>query len=442
MADERSDDGLGDAMGGGMDGGHGAGGANETSGSMGGGFAPDRSIGDAKDARAEGIGAKDAEATSAGGGGAAAPRGIDEVLKAAVVVASERAVDDSETKRKRARDESRNSSAIDFGVPTLKHFASFTRVPQMLEGYILAALQENRRLDHMLIHGRVGSGTTTLARALARDYAPNRIEELDTLIGIPPMKLMRALQRANRRGVVIIRHIELLDGPCAQMVAAYMRGKPFDREQRAGGSEGMRPPWESDLDRDIASSARDNGSAGASREPGGSAMPNGTIIGTALLPGRLHYQMRTGFEQLIHLRSDPKALRMALARVLRKHGVAFDPACHSRVERVLGTLVEGTDQLARAALARAQYEGVDTIDDELMKSIIEEDLAARLADMQYTGSLRDHLAGRRVKCATAEEVARIAQETGWGEVAVRSALVTMIREDRARKNSDRPQMPA
>ncbi|MFM7261907.1 MAG: hypothetical protein ACKO3W_15050, partial [bacterium] len=148
-----------------------------------------------------------------------------------------------------------NSSAIDFSVPTLKHFATFTRVTSVLEGYIVAAMRENRRLDHILIHGNAGSGTTTLARALVRDYAPNRFEELDALSGISFQKLKRALARANRRGVVLIRHVELLDSVSMSYLSAYMSGKPMESEARPDMGA-FRAPNETELDREISASAR------------------------------------------------------------------------------------------------------------------------------------------------------------------------------------------
>ena len=335
-----------------------------------------------------------------------------------------------------------NSSAIDFSVPTLKHFATFTRVTSVLEGYIVAAMRENRRLDHILIHGHAGSGTTTLARALVRDYAPSRFEELDGLSGVSFQKLKRALARANRRGVVLIRHVELLDPMSMSYLAAYMSGKPMDAENRSDmGHPGMgmfRPPNETEIDREIAASARSNPNSDPARER---FTPGGTVIATALMPGHLHYSLRSRFEQLIGLRNDPKALRVALARALRPHGISIATEAFSRTERLLGSLTESTEQLARTVLARAQLEQVQTIDDALMKSIIEEDLADRVPVSHYAASLREHLGGRKVKEASCEEVHRISDETAWGTSVVRSAITAMIRENRAVQRTERPQSP-
>lgn len=341
---------------------------------------------------------------------------------------------ESNTAREKA---AKNSSAIDFSVPTLKHFATYTRVTSLLEGYIVAAMSENRRLDHILIHGLAGSGTTTLARALVRDYAPSRFEELDALTGVSLQKLKRALARANRRGVVLIRHVELLDGMSMSYLAAYMSGKPMDADGESGPAS-SRAPWESDFDREIAASARNRMSDQPSRER---FKPGGTVIATALMPSQLHYSLRSRFEQLVGLRTDPKALRVALGRVLRPHDLRIAPDAFPRVERLLGSLTESTEQLARAVLARAQMEDVQLVDDALMRSIIEEDLADRFPVTHYAASLRDHLGGRKVKEATCEEVHRIADETSWGMNVTRSAITTMIREDRAIQRAERPQSP-
>lgn len=342
--------------------------------------------------------------------------------------------------RQRSRDTnpSPNSSSIDFSVPTLKHFVTFTRVTQVLEGYLVAAMQENRRLDHILIHGRAGSGTSVLAHALVRDYAPSRVEELDALTGVQFPKLKRALVRANRRGVVLIRHVELLDPQCAHFLAEYMGGKPLEPDSGNQDTATFGFPWENPRDREIAASARDASTRKEARER---LTPGGTVIATALLPSGLSYLLRSRFEQLIHLRNDPKALRAALSRVLRRHGIQIASGAFTRVERVLGSLTESTEQVARAIISRATIEQASVIDDVLMKSILEEDLADRLPTTHYSASLREHLAGRKVKEATPDEVARVAAETGWGESATRDAITTMVRENRSLRRQERPQTP-
>lgn len=331
-----------------------------------------------------------------------------------------------------------NSTNPVFGVPTLKHFISYSRVTHALEGYVLAALRENRRLDHILIHGRPGTGTTVLARALARDYAPERFEEFDAQGGISYPRLKRALIKANRRGVVLIRHIELLDPQNAALVSAYLAGKQIERDDGTPQAHRQRPPWESELDREIADSARTRDGEERKTAP---ITPGGTIIGTALVPMQINYSMRGKFEQMVHLRSDPKALRATLVRAMKPHRVTIDPACYPRLERVLGTLTDGTEQLARTLLARAAMEGHPYINDELMKSIVEEDLPTRLPDAHYAAALREHLAGRKVREASPGEVERIAHETQWGAMAAHAAIAAMVRENRSRKRSELPPMP-
>jgi len=335
-----------------------------------------------------------------------------------------------------AREAAQASRAeLDFSVPTLRHFASYSRVTRFAEGYIVEALRENRPLDHILVHGRPGSGTSTLARAIVRDYAPERAEELDAQTGISVQRMAAALRRMNRRGVLLVRHVELLDPASSHMLAGYLEGKKLSRRIGIDGAAGQTPPWQSEFDRAIARSARE------ASEPEDSAerdliAPGGTVIATALLPQRLSYRLRNAFRQQIHLRSDPKALRSALMRVLWRVGVRIDTACFARVERVLSTLTDGTEPLARTILARAGLEGRDLIDDDLMRSIIEEDLPARLPDSQYAASLREHLAGRKVREASEAELERIDQETSWGRMATQAAIATMIREHQAQKRKE------
>ncbi len=331
-----------------------------------------------------------------------------------------------------------DSSTIDFAIPTLRHFASFTRTPQTIEHYIVKALQENRRLDHMLIHGRPGSGTTVLARTIAREFGAERVVEIDAQEGVNGAKLRRALAHINRRGVLIIRHIELLDPECAHILGGYLKGTPIARESTPNDAIRMR--WESMRDRQISQSAQ-SGPGAPQSQPRGPITPGGTVIGTALVPARLSYTLRKNFDQLIHLRSDPKALRHALCRALAIHRIRIAPDAFGRIERVLGSLIDGTEPLARAVLVRSQMEGAAVIDDPLMQSIIEEDLHSRLPDTQYAASLRQHLGGRKVKSASDDEVRRIDDETGWGPDATRSAITAMLRENRARRQQELPPMP-
>lgn len=330
-------------------------------------------------------------------------------------------------------------SEIDFSVPTLRHFATFSRVTQFAEGFIVAALREGRPLDHMLVHGRPGSGTTTLARAIVRDYAPERVEEIDAQTGVSIQRLANAFKKINRRGVLLVRHVELLDPASSHMLAGYLEGKRLARRLPGEGAMPT-PPWESEVDRAIARSARDfaEGDDAAERDM---IAPGGTVIATALLPDRLSYRMRSAFKQQLHLRSDPKALRIALARVLRRVAIEIDHGCAARVERVLATLTDATEPLARTIIARAGLERCDRIEDDLMRSIVEEDLPARLPDTQYAASLREHLSGRKIREVTEGEVERIDRETSWGLSASRSAVAQLLREHQAEKRQQTITLP-
>ena len=343
-------------------------------------------------------------------------------------------------KQKQARpDGIEKRSEIDFGVPTLRHFTTFSRVTQFAEGYIVAALREGRPLDHMLVHGRPGSGTTTLARAIVRDYAPERVEEIDAQTGVTIQRLAAAFRKINRRGVLLVRHVELLDPACCHMLAGYLEGKRLARRMPGDGGTPT-PPWESEVDRAIARSARD-GAEGEETAERDTIAPGGTVIATALVPERLSYRMRSAFKQQLHLRNDPKALRIALARVLRRVAIEIDHGCSPRLERVLSTLTDATEPLARTIIARAGLERCDRVDDALMQSIIEEDLPTRLPDTQYAASLRGHLAGRKIHEMTDSEVDRIDHETAWGRTACRAAIAQMLREHRAEKRQQTITLP-
>jgi hypothetical protein len=71
-----------------------------------------------------------------------------------------------------------------FTTPTLFHFASSVGVTRVLERLVENALASNRPLDHVLLHGPPGCGTTLVARAIVRDLAPKNFVELDLLDGV------------------------------------------------------------------------------------------------------------------------------------------------------------------------------------------------------------------------------------------------------------------
>lgn len=211
-----------------------------------------------------------------------------------------------------------------------------------------------------------------------------------------------------------------------------MGGKKIAASVDDDDSGSMRPPWESKIDREIANSARNL----ASRPEPELLEPDATVVGTALLPTRLSYLLRGAFEQTFNLRNDPKALRSAISRVLARHGVRVATECNMRLERVLGSISDVTEPIARSIVARAQLDDVAVIRDELMKSILEEDLPNRLHDHQYAAALNEHLGGRKVKVVSSDEIERIASETCWGPIAAKAALSAVVRE-RAKPKPER-----
>jgi len=158
-----------------------------------------------------------------------------------------------------------------------------------------------------------------------------------------------------------------------------------------------------------------------------------TLIGTAHFITRIGYRIRTRFDHMIHLRKDPRGLRAAVVGAAERHGVFVTTDAYSSLERFLRTTDDCAEQLVHALITRAEIEGVRLIDAELAVSVIAEDLPGRIADETYATSLQRHLGGRRITEVSDEEVARINNETGWGESAVRGALFLVIHDDRHKR---------
>lgn len=311
-----------------------------------------------------------------------------------------------------------------FEVHSLSNFLSTSRIPQQLDALVARCLQRDARLDHILVHGSIGSGTKLLALALINDYAPRRVVEIDATLGCDAELLRRSIDEVGPRGVLFIRHIDALETECDQLLAEALSGKP----PRSRRPRGFVDPTESELDRAISASA-------TARDQAGDARPNDfTLIATAHLMTQVGYIVRTRVEHLFHLRDDPKALRNAVLRALRRHGsISVEAAALPQLERVLKSLVDAAEPITRAALLRCDCDGIRAIDAEIMRSILEEDLASRLPDEAYSSSLRRHLAGRKIEQVTPEEVSRIACETGWGSTASEAALSMMLREEQRRR---------
>lgn len=307
-----------------------------------------------------------------------------------------------------------------FQVHGLSNFLSTSRIPRQLDALVAKCLARDARLDHILIHGAPGSGTGLLAAALVNDYAPRRVIEIDAALGCDPDLLRRSIDETGPRGVLFIRHVDALEPECDQMLAEALAGRP----PRPRRPRGFVDPTESDLDRVVSASASGRESVGDNRSL------EFTLVATAHMMTQVGYVVRTRVEHMFHLRDDPKALRNAVLRALRRHGpVAIEPAALPQLERVLKSLSDAAEPITRAALLRADCEGVDRIESAVMQSILEEDLADRLPDEAYSASLRRHLAGRKIEQVSAEEVARIDAETGWGRCASEAALAMMIREE-------------
>ena len=112
-----------------------------------------------------------------------------------------------------------------FTTPTLFHFASSVGVTRVLERLVENALASNRPLDHVLLHGPPGCGTTIVARAIVRDLAPKNFVELDLLDGVDQAMLRRAVREVRNQGVLLIRHIELMSSGDEQFLMSCIARK-------------------------------------------------------------------------------------------------------------------------------------------------------------------------------------------------------------------------
>jgi len=313
----------------------------------------------------------------------------------------------------------RPMNAASFEVRSLRHFISSSRIPAALDAYVVAALRENRPLDHILIHGPIGSGTTTLARAVILDYAPRKVVEIDALDGCDVATLRRAIHKVRGTGVLFIRHIEVLDHACDLYLAKMMGRDEIPREHRL--ADARRSTEETRLD---PSNARATGDFDRAQ-----MRPRFTLLATAHFTTRVGYVLRCRFDHLLHLREDPVGLSRAVARVVERRGTSIDDAAMPRLERVVGSLLDSADPIVKAISTRAELEGVRRIDDALMRSILEQDLADRMPDESYALSLRRIVAGMRLDDSLLDEIPHLAERTGWGELAVHAAIACIIREE-------------
>ena len=323
-----------------------------------------------------------------------------------------------------------------FTTPTLFHFASSVGVTRVLERLVENALASNRPLDHVLLHGPPGCGTTLVARAMIRDLAPKNFVELDVLDGVDQDTLRRAIREVRNQGVLLIRHIELLSSGDEQFLMSCIARKTTRGTGTFARESGPVGPTNSRKKKSIEKISIDDFQIdGTSRRPAPSFPRidgNFTLIATAHLTQQIGYQLRHRFDHMIHLRSDAVGVRTAIARVLTRHGFIVDESAHAPIERFTRTIDDVADQFVRAIVMRAELENTGWIDGTLVREVVTEDMPARIADEVYAWALTRHLAGRRVTAVTDNEVERLDTETGWGEIAVRAALGVVVRNAAAR----------
>lgn len=314
-----------------------------------------------------------------------------------------------------------------FSVPTLFHFASSLGVTRVLERLVENALSSNRPLDHVLLHGPPGSGTTLVARAIIRDLAPKNFVELDLLDGVDQNTLRRAIREVRHQGVLLIRHIELMTSADEQFLMSCIARKvvrgtgSFARDMPSGTDAPVKK--KRPMDEFVTDTVR---------RPFPKIDGNFTLIGTAHLTQQIGYQLRNRFDHLIHLRSDSIGVRKSMQRTLARHGLHVDENAYGLIDQYVRTMNDVADQFVRALVLRAQLDETCCIDAQLVRLVITEDMPGRIADEVYAWSLVRHLGGRRVTTVTDNEVERIDAETGWGEIAVRAALGLVVRNQSTR----------
>ena len=318
-----------------------------------------------------------------------------------------------------------------FATPTLFHFASSVGVTRVLERLVENALASNRPLDHVLLHGPPGCGTTLVARAIVRDLAPKNFVELDLLDGVDQEMLRRAVREVRNQGVLLIRHIELMSSGDEQFLMSCIA-----RKTTRGTGSFARDTGVPTMPATRKKKSIDELQIDATPRRSPPSFPridgNFTLIATAHLTQQIGYQLRHRFDHMIHLRSDAVGVRIAITRVLTRHGFVVDESAHAPIERFTRTIDDVAEQFVRALVMRAQLDETARIDGTLVRSVVTEDMPARIADEVYGWALTRHLAGRRVTAVTDNEVERIDTETGWGEVAVRAALGVVVRNAAAR----------
>jgi hypothetical protein len=401
-----------------------------------------------------------------------------------------------------------------FRMPTLSHFQSYSRIPQVLEQCVLDALASRRRLDHTLVHGHAGTGKWLLAQALVRDYAPPQAIELDARRGSCPEALWHCIQIVGNGGILVIRHIDKLDPMSERLLEVTLdprlrtpdapipsalrmimqRTNPYatrsadidraleelhelesDDEKSAGSdcdlnaergstedsgrgeSRGRGPKQsddapdaesdgddETDGDADEAMDRRRRASRRAALDMQGLPVPTSeehrrklsrawrrvpafTLVATSEDCDSVDDALLQRFERRTHLRNDPKALRTVLIRALQAKGVTLAPDALPLAERVLASVIDGTEPLVRAIVTRAAIEDADRIDAELFRSIAHEDLADILPTESFARSLLLLHPPQRLARADDAAIDAMAERHCWSPSTVRSAVLTIHR---------------
>ena len=327
-----------------------------------------------------------------------------------------------------------------FVMPTVAHFLSDSRIPQALDHLVRTALRENRVLENILISGDEGSGTTLLARALVRDYAPAEFLEIDAATGWDPMVLSSMFSSIGPGGVLLVRHIDRLDADSDFHLghAMGMSAAPPKRPRRRRGPE-LRDPDESDIDRVISESARLN----EQRVEPATPPHRFTVIATTHRVRDIGALPMRRFTHTFELRSEPRAMSRALVRAMRNRGIAIAPESTAHLVRVLGSLPDVARTIGQCLMLRRDIDGWSDFDAERMRIVLEDDVGERVPGDHFLWALRRHLGARRLAGGEQGmrddevdgEVMRIARETGWSPRIAREALNGLVVEGLARRGA-------